>query len=295
MPPLSTVRNSIKSAKIDFDPNSSDPFKTEISCRNFLAESHAQSVALKNPALWGLDVALSRPLPQTTPVMAFQITRGHSRFFASGRQQLVYIPWKTKEEIIGLHDDDATRWNASTLSARFNAPRENVEAILRLGGIRKQREKMIQSLNKEHRERIVKAREKAINAWTQLSESVPTGTKRGPARPSELQRPAAAVDTGGRDEAGEADEADKEEESDAEIELENSPWAEYVEKEGANFETDIPRRSTYAFIEIGDQKEDLRRAVWLREPSGKVRQADEDERKLLLNEERVRDSPAWKQ
>lgn len=194
---------------------------------------------------------------------------------------------------MALHEEDPKRWNVTTLSTRFSAERGNVEAILRLFRMRQMRQREAKARSEEVQSRVEQLEQRSVEAWNMLGEGVFRG--RAIAR--------ASVSGGdGLGHEGEAESGDVEEGVDdgaqtdgAEEKFVNSSWAEFLEREIEGAEVDVSRRTTYAFVEIGEGGAEVRRAVWLREgDSGRLRLAEEEERQLLVNEVRARDSQAWK-
>lgn len=222
---------------------------------------------------------------------------------SSARPKLLYVPNKMKEEIMALHEEDPKRWNVTTLSSRFSAERANVEAVLRLFRLRQMRRREVKTRSEEDRVRIERAEERSMEAWKLLGEGVYRG------------RAIARASVSGGEGLGEDGDGEGESESESEgagaedtvedavqagggeekKEVVKSAWAEFLEKEIDRAEVDVSRRTTYAFVEIGEGGDDIRRAVWVREgESGRLRLAEEEERRLLMNEVRARDSQAWK-
>lgn len=217
----------------------------------------------------------------------------------SSDTRLRYIPLKVKEEMLALHDEDGSRWTATTLSARFSAPRENVEAILKLRRFRAPesvggREKRSADEQKE----LEIMREQMVNAWKQVPEVTErSGYRRGNqslAKPSVLPKGEAAAVAA---QEGEVDAKEKEV-GDAEEKkvVEKSKTAKWIEETCEKAALDVKRRTTFAFIEVGNSRdEEVERAVWMREGgTGKLRVANEMERKVLLQQVRVVDSGLWK-
>lgn len=232
----------------------------------------------------------------------------------SNTAKLRYIPLKMKEEMLALHAEDSARWSATTLSARFSAPRENVEGLLRLARFR-QREEVSgrERRSQEESEGLEKMREKAVKAWKELPELTERGgSRRGERRlaePSVMAKgeaaKVAAKETEGGGVVAEAEHGEPEEEEElvvVEKSVRKSRTAEWVEEFCKEAERDVSRRTTFAFIEVGGKgkeggggMEEVERAVWIREgESGKLRVAEEMERKVLLHKVRVVDSGLWK-
>lgn len=245
--------------------------------------------------------------------MLRSVRRIPCRSLSSSTQTLSYIPYKTKEEILGLYLEDPQRWNTATLSTRFNAPRQNVDALIQLGALRKERESRIKEFKDDDRKRLEESRKRALDAWSQLAESIPMSySPHRLASPSRLGKKDAVVDRkeaeAGKDEQkldgaegavvgevsnGEIGEIGEDGVEEEVIEVKNSVWADQLGKEIGNMERDVERKTRFAFIEIGEQS-DVQRAVWIRENSGELRFADNEERRLLLDEVGVRDARAWK-
>lgn len=265
------------------------------------------------------------PLP-THPVHALKKNRGISRGADSdGHDQsmnVVYLADKQKEEIFALHDEDPVRWSASVLSTRFRAPYENVQMLLRLRWERRQREKFVQGLSKDEKLRTDRMREQSVSAWKQLHENSSvhrqhSPSARGPSpglRSKSRDRSGSSIDDmraavfesthgkGGSAAENGTTESDLEvTEGDLDSKMKDneeaclSEWAGELKEVCENAEQDAVRKWSFAFIEIG-RKRDLKRGVWLREgQSGRLRIADEEERKLFLNQVNMRDSKAFSQ
>lgn len=208
-----------------------------------------------------------------------------------------------KEEMLSLHEEDRGRWSVTTLSARFRAPRENVEALLKLGRVRNERAKELGRLNEEERKKVDEMSEGMVKAWMRLAEVDGGAWKRGGrglAEASELAKgeasAVAAAAAGGGGEEQEEEEVGKGEDEEMDVVRKKSRTAEWVEKFCEDAERDVCRRSSFAFIEVGGKGGDreVERAVWIREgASGVLRVADPKEREVLLEKVRVVDSGLW--
>lgn len=218
----------------------------------------------------------------------------------SSNTKLRYIPVNVKEEMLALHAEDGSRWTATTLSARFSAPRENVEAILKLRRFRAPegvggRERR----SADERKELESMREQMLNAWKQLPDVVErSGYRRADQRlskPSVLPKGEAAAVAA---EEGEVEMKEKEEVGEVEETkvVEKSRTAKWVEEMCENAALDVKRRTTFAFIEVGNSRDvEVERAVWMREgATGKLRMASEMERKVVSQQVRVVDSGLWK-
>lgn len=232
------------------------------------------------------------------------------------RKTVVYLAQKQKEEILALHEEDPVRWTATVLATRFGAPQENVKMLLRLGQERIRRQKYINGLPGEQKLSIEKLKEQAVAAWSELStESSPssrrahapysrahslpkhhTSSSRPTKSADELRAIALENDVDDSDPhvAEASKESDTGDESDKMVAKE-SQWAKNLDDLCANAELDTVRRYSFAFIEVGRTKK-VHRGVWLREgQSGKLRKANDEERKLFLNAVNIRDSKAFSQ
>lgn len=226
--------------------------------------------------------------------------------FLSTELKLSYIPQKVKDEMAGLHAEDASRWNATTLAARFGAPRENVGMWLRLCKLRGHAPRR-KKRNGEEEKAIKEMRMKAVAAWKALPELAER--RRWVAKPSVIENAGTGKEknvTEGTEERekveGDKDEKDilnVKEESQEEGEkrvLPKSRTAEWVESFCENAPRDVSRRTTFAFIEVAGKKgEEMERAVWLREgKSGVLRLARKEERDVLLSKARSQHASVWK-
>lgn len=206
----------------------------------------------------------------------------------------------------GLHDEDAARWNATTLATRFGAPRENVEMWLRLCKLRGRASKKVKRSAQEE-EALEEMRTKAVAAWKGLPEVMER--RRWMAKPSVIEEAGREKDRNKTEEAEEGakvdgDEKEKEvvraeEEAQEEGEqkvLRRSRTAEWVESFCENAPRDVSRRTTFAFVEVAGKKgEEMERAVWIREgKSGVLRVARREERDVLLSKTRSQDASVWK-
>lgn len=255
----------------------------------------------------------SRPQPFLDTSNATNAKEADSRH--TDRRTVVFLAQKQKEEILALHEEDPLRWSATVLAARFGAPRENVQMLLRLGQERNRRDQFVKSLPKDQKDTIQKLRDQSISAWSELStegspfsrrvqfsylRSQSSSQHRAPGpRPTisvdELREVALGKDGDANDqhtmestEAGAGDGGD-------DAGMERSEWARKLDHLCENVELDTIRRTSFAFIEVGRGK-NIYRGVWLREgQTGKLRIADEDERKLLLNKVNMRDAKAFRQ
>lgn len=236
----------------------------------------------------------------------------------TARKTLVYLAQKQKEEILALHDEDPVRWTATVLATRFGAPRENVQMLLRLGQERKRRQKYINSLPGDQKSNIEKLKSQSVDAWfeissepslssrrtrtpysrSQSSPQLSTPSSRPPKSVDELRSVAFATEENIDDDDPSATKTPAEGDIDKEIDgtaVEESEWSKNLDHLCANAELDTTRRWSFAFIEVGRTKK-VRRGVWLRVgQSGKLRIADEEERKLFLNAVNTRDSKAFPQ
>lgn len=214
---------------------------------------------------------------------------------------LPYVPLKLKDEMLSLHAENPTRWNATTLAHRFSAPRANVAAILKLYALRTEPAASKPSLADEKSASLCNARDAALAAWAGIPEvKGMSGRGRARAPPSDTPAPLAdAAEASARELAGlaEATGAEGSEEGIGEgareEELPKSKWWGRVKElcEG-EAELDAKRKTTFAFIEVGKRKET--RAVWLRDgATGKLRMADDEERRFLLEETNMRDTKAF--
>lgn len=218
---------------------------------------------------------------------------------SSERTELVYIPSKMKEEVLALHEEDSNRWTATTLSARFGAPHDNIAALLSLGKLRQQQNDRIKKLDQEQRKVIEDFRDKGIKAWSSLSSVSPytsAASRRRVAMPSKRE------DLIGKQNASVVTE---EENDEVEVEVgdeeikdtKKSMWYEYIEDNYDKVQTDSVRKTTFAFIEVGKKNKsqsNIERAVWLRDgATGKLRLADMEEKKLLTSQVKMRDSKAF--
>lgn len=192
-----------------------------------------------------------------------------------------YIAQKTKEEIRALHGEDPARWSVASLAARFGAPEGNVAAIVRMGCKRRGGEE---------------AREALRAAWVRLPEvSASRGTRGardlvgvpGP-RAGRVESVGVAVEEEGEESMEEeAVEEEVEEDVDEAI-VERSVTAQWVEQLCKTAPLDTPRRTTFAFVEVGKGLEDAQRAVWLREgETGRLRAASDPERGVLMGRSRI--------
>lgn len=204
--------------------------------------------------------------------------------------RLTYLPHKVKEEMAALHAEDSKRWNASTLSARYAAPRENVEAWLRLCKARQGREK-------SEGEEMTRLREQVGEAWGKLRES---GDKRrvmraGPTKKEESDVAVKSEEKGEEMEAG-LEQPEEEPADEVKAEVRKTRTAEWVERVCELGVRDVKRKTTFAFIEVGKEVgEGVQRAVWIREGStGKLRVAVDREREVLLGRARSQDPSVWK-
>ncbi|KAI0564179.1 Ribonuclease Z [Gracilaria domingensis] len=248
------------------------------------AEAHPWIRSEMNRVIYHLKRSRMAPWTRT------QVTTSHKNATSTAsRKQLLYIPRKTKEEIMALHEEDPKRWNTTTLSKRFGAHSENVESLLKLHALRKHREKQIQQSEEEERKRIERMREKMVDSWSELQEFVMR--TRHVADASRFTTSEKGLEGREEDDDDESDVADEDMHTE---EVVNSKWGAYLEKEIEDAALDTPRKCTYAFVEIGKGEEHVRRAVWIREgESGRLRLADEAERSLLLNQVRAKDSQAF--
>eukprot|EP00177_Eucheuma_denticulatum_P008409 GFKZ01015293.1.p1 GENE.GFKZ01015293.1~~GFKZ01015293.1.p1 ORF type:complete len:236 (+),score=43.02 GFKZ01015293.1:209-916(+) len=216
-----------------------------------------------------------------------------SQFCTAANARLTYLPHKVKEEMAALHEEDSKRWNASTLSARYTAPRENVETWLRLVKVR-------QSKEKAEGEEVTRLREQVAEAWGRLRES---SEKRRVIRAKPTSKEERNVADESADESTEM-EAKMEAEVEAEmeetieehkVELGKTRTAEWVEKVCEMGVRDVKRKTTFAFVEVGKEvSEGLDGAVWIREGStGKLRVAVDRERDVLLGKKRSQDPSIW--
>lgn len=234
------------------------------------------------------------------------------------RKTLVYLAQKQKEEILALHDEDPVRWTATVLATRFGAPRENVQMLLRLGQERKRRQKYINSLPGDQKSNIEKLKSQSVDAWFEISSEASLSSRRtrtpysrsqsSPQLSTPSSRPAKSVDELRTVAFAMEENMDEDDPSVAETPAEadtdkgvdktavkESEWAKNLDHLCANAELDTIRRWSFAFIEVGRTKK-VHRGIWLREgQSGKLRIADEEERKLFLNVVSMRDSKAFPQ
>lgn len=219
------------------------------------------------------------------------------------RRDMGFVSSKMKEEILELYEEDEKRWTAATLSTRFGVPRANVTALLKLGQLRRQREAMLQTLNEEKKRKLLDLCTKATSAWATLPSVTGGGAvKRRVLRASSTKgigdrntsvQGQILAGVNDNNEAVKDSSKPIEANTDVEIKSEKSPWARYIEEHYRDVELDTVRRTTFAFIEVG-RNQDLQRAVWIREgATGKLRLADDEERKLLTAQIKVRDSTAF--
>lgn len=235
------------------------------------------------------------------------VTRGLGRYVrtlcatTAEAKRVLFIPVKMKEEMLALHEEDKNRWTATTLATRFKAPQENVDALLKLGAIRRRREEALQAANGETREKITHLRTQAVKTWAALPDGSISTSRWRVAKPTHADvtgehnlraaRKASAEPPNKSDPM--TNETIAENSNTEEPEPEKSTWAEHIERICENAELDSVRKTTFAFIEVG-KRQDLHRAVWIREgATGKLRLADQEERKLLTNRVTVRDSKAF--
>lgn len=221
--------------------------------------------------------------------------------------QLPFIPQKSKEEMLELHAEDPSRWTPTTIAARFNASRDNVQAVLRLGKLRPVRETRLRDAKLW--ESASTARDKALATWADLHVPHVSGKSRGmmaTRSPSTSDRIALTKEVVNNTEQTSSDSKEASEEDalesdvdakfqpEPEVEIAPSKWAKHIEANYEKVEDDWVRKTTYAFIEVGKDR-DVRRAVWLREGgTGKLRIADDEERRLFLSEVTARDTTALK-
>lgn len=207
-----------------------------------------------------------------------------------------------KEEILELHEADQKRWTVTTLAARFGVPRENVAGLLKLGALRRLRLQAIDNMDPETRKTMEELRIKSVNAWNALPSPAPMIRRRISTPRAKVDSQTAVVSSDPQSEnKSDSDPSANDQTAEEEENVkQKSPWAEYIEQNYGKLEDDTVRRTSFAFIEVagkgGYRKggDKIARAIWIRDGStGKIRMPDDEERSLLTNEVRVRDSKAF--